>query len=171
MIGPSAIFPIAGGPVELDEFDRRLLDALQQDSRRTGEQLAALVGLSPAACLRRAQRLRETGVIEREIAIVAPEAVGRRMTMVVQVTLERENPATSDEFQRQMRRAPEVTQCYNVTGAIDFVLIVSVADMEAYEDFTRRYLFEKHVRRFETMVVIERVKFETTVLIADGGQD
>jgi Lrp/AsnC family transcriptional regulator, leucine-responsive regulatory protein len=171
MIGSSAIFPIAGGPVELDDFDRRLLDALQQDSRRTGEQLAALVGLSPAACLRRAQRLRETGVIEREIAIVAPEAVGRRMTMVVQVTLEREKPATSDEFQHQMRRAPEVTQCYNVTGAIDFVLIVSVADMEAYEDFTRRYLFEKHVRRFETMVVIERVKFETTVPIADGGRD
>jgi Lrp/AsnC family transcriptional regulator, leucine-responsive regulatory protein len=164
-------FSNRGGPVELDDFDRRLLDALQQDSRRTGEQLAVLVGLSPAACLRRAQRLRETGVIEREIAIVAPEAVGRRMTMVVQVTLEREKPATSDEFQRQMRRAPEVTQCYNVTGAIDFVLIVSVADMEAYEDFTRQYLFEKHVRRFETMVVIERVKFETTVPIADGGRD
>jgi Lrp/AsnC family leucine-responsive transcriptional regulator len=86
------------------------------------------------------------------------------------VTLEREKPATSDEFQRQMRRAPDVTQCYNVTGAIDFVLIVSVADMEAYEDFTRRYLFEKHVRRFETMVVIERVKFETIVPIADGGR-
>jgi len=165
-----AIFSIAGGPVELDDFDRRLLDALQQDSRRTGEQLAALVGLSPAACLRRAQRLRETGVIEREIAIVAPEAVGRHMTMIVQVTLEREKPATSDEFQRQMRQAPEVTQCYNVTGAIDFVLIVSIADMEAYEDFTRRYLFEKHVRRFETMVVIERVKFETIVPIADGGR-
>jgi Lrp/AsnC family transcriptional regulator, leucine-responsive regulatory protein len=117
------------------------------------------------------QRLRETGVIEREIAIVAPAAVGRRMSMVVQVTLEREHPATSAEFQRQMRRAPEVTQCYNVTGAIDFVLIVSVADMEAYEDFTRQYLFEKHVRRFETMVVIDRVKFETTVPIADGGRD
>jgi Lrp/AsnC family leucine-responsive transcriptional regulator len=155
--------------VELDDFDRRLLDALQQDSRRTGDQLAALVGLSPAACLRRAQRLRETGIIEREIAIVAPEAAGRRMTMVVQVTLEREQPATPDEFKRQMRRAPEVMQCYNVTGTTDFVLIVSVADMEAYEDFTRRFLFEKHVRRFETMVVIERVKFETTVPVADNG--
>jgi Lrp/AsnC family transcriptional regulator, leucine-responsive regulatory protein len=156
--------------VELDEFDRRLLDALQQDSRRTGDQLAALVGLSPAACLRRAQRLRETGIIEREIAIVAPEAVGRRMTMVVQVTLEREQPATADEFKRQMRRAAEVMQCYNVTGAIDFVLIVSVADMDEYEDFTKRLLFEKYVRRFETMVVIERVKFETTVPVADNGR-
>jgi len=156
--------------VELDDFDRRLLDALQQDSRRTGEQLAALVGLSPAACLRRAQRLRETGIIEREIAIVAPQAVGRRLSMVVQVTLEREQPATSDEFKRQMRRAPEVMQCYNVTGVTDFVLIVSVADMEEYEEFTKRLFFEKYVRRFETMVVIERVKFETTVSVADNGR-
>jgi Lrp/AsnC family transcriptional regulator, leucine-responsive regulatory protein len=158
-----------GLPVELDEFDRRLLDALQQDSRRTGDQLAALVGLSPAACLRRAQRLRETGIIEREIAIVAPQAIGRGLTMVVQVTLEREQPATSDEFKRQMRRAPEVMQCYNVTGVTDFILIVSVADMEEYEDFTKRLLFEKYVRRFETMVVIDRVKFETTVPVADNG--
>lgn len=59
-------------------------------------------------------------------------------------------------------------QCYNVTGATDFVLIVSVADMEEYEDFTKRLLFEKYVRRFETMVVIERAKFETTVPIADN---
>ena len=156
--------------MDLDEFDRRLLDALQQDSRRTGDQLAALVGLSPAACLRRAQRLRETGIIEREIAIVAPEAVGRRMSMVVQVTLEREHPATSDAFKRRMQRAPEVKQCYNVTGSTDFVLIVSVADMEEYEDFTKRYLFEKYVRRYETMVVIERVKFETTVPVAGNGR-
>src|SRR5919109_4782776 len=79
-------------PVELDDFDRRLLDALQQDSRRTGEQLAALVGLSPAACLRRAQRLRETGVIEREIAILAPAALGGMTSVLVLVTLERDRP-------------------------------------------------------------------------------
>jgi len=157
--------------MELDDFDRRLLDALQQDSRRTGEQLAALVGLSPAACLRRAQRLRETGIIEREIAIVTPEAVGRRLTMVVQVTIAREHPATSEEFKRQIRRAPEVMQCYNVTGATDFVLIVSVADMEEFDGFTKRLLFEKYVRRFETMVVIERVKFDTAVPVGDNVED
>jgi Lrp/AsnC family leucine-responsive transcriptional regulator len=168
MIAPLRFFP-SRGSVELDEFDRRLLDALQQDSRRTGEQLAALVGLSPAACLRRAQRLRETGIIEREIAIVAPAAVGRRLTMVVQVTLEQDQPTTKDEFKRQVRRAPEVMQCYSVTGAIDYILIVSVADMDAYEDFIKRPLFERYVRRFETMVVLERVKFETTVPVADNG--
>jgi Lrp/AsnC family leucine-responsive transcriptional regulator len=156
--------------VELDDFDRRLLDALQQDSRRTGEQLAVLVGLSPAACLRRAQRLRETGIIEREVAIIAPRAVGRRLTMVLTVTLDGERPEILDEFKRRMRRAPEVMQCYEVTGATDFVLIVALADMEEFEDFTKRLLSEKYVRRFETMVVIERVKFETTVPLADSSR-
>jgi Lrp/AsnC family transcriptional regulator, leucine-responsive regulatory protein len=168
MIAAIAIFSVARAPVELDEFDRRLIDALQQDSRRTGEQLAALVGLSAAACLRRAQRLRETGIIEREVAIVAPRAVGRRLTMVVTVTLATEQRDVLDELKRRIRRAPEVMQCYSVTGAADFVLIVTATDMEEYKAFIKRLLSEKYVRRFETMVVIDRVKFETTVPIVDS---
>jgi Lrp/AsnC family transcriptional regulator, leucine-responsive regulatory protein len=151
---------------ELDDFDRRLLDALQEDNRRTGEELAALVGLSPAACLRRAQRLRESGVIEREIAIVAPELVGRRLTMVVLVTLEREHANIIDEFKRLMQAAPEVMQCYYVTGAADFVLVLTADDMADYEEFTRRYLFERNVRRFETMAVMDRVKMGTAIPMA-----
>ena len=155
--------------MELDEFDRRLLAALQEDSRRTGEQLAALVGLSPAACLRRAQRLRETGIIEREVAIVAPRAIGRRLTIVLLVTLEGEQLETFDEFKRRMRRTPEVMQCYHVTGPTDFVVTITVADMEEYQTFTRGALFGKYVKRFEALVVIDRVKFETVVPIADDG--
>jgi Lrp/AsnC family transcriptional regulator, leucine-responsive regulatory protein len=152
--------------VELDEFDRRLLQALQQDSRRTGEQLAALVGLSPAACLRRVQRLRAAGIIEREVAIVAPRAVGRRLSIVLQVTLIGERAEVFEDFKRRMRRAPEVLQCYNVTGVTDFIVILAVADMEAYDAFIQRVMYGDVVRRFEAMVVIERVKFETALPIA-----
>jgi Lrp/AsnC family transcriptional regulator, leucine-responsive regulatory protein len=155
-------------PADLDEFDRRLLDALQADNRRTGEELADLVGLSPAACLRRAQRLRESGVIEREIAILAPELVGRRLTMVVLVTLEREHANIIDEFKRLMQRAPEVMQCYYVTGAADFVLVVTVEDIGEYEAFTQRYLFASYVKRFESMAVMGRVKFDTAIALADN---
>jgi Lrp/AsnC family transcriptional regulator, leucine-responsive regulatory protein len=101
--------------MELDDFDRRLLDAVQEDNRRTGEELAALVGLSPAACLRRLQRLRAGGAIEREVAILNPKVAGPRLNMVVLVTLEREGPDQLDRFAREMRSAPEVTQCYYVT--------------------------------------------------------
>jgi Lrp/AsnC family transcriptional regulator, leucine-responsive regulatory protein len=150
-------------PVALDDFDRRLLNALQQDSRRTGEQLAALVGLSPAACLRRAQRLRETGIIEREIAIVAPAAVGRALSMVLAVTLDSEQLDVVTEFKRRIRNAPEVEQCYSVTGPTDFILIIRTAGMDDYQDFIRRCLLAKYVKRFEAMVVIDRVKFDTAV--------
>jgi Lrp/AsnC family leucine-responsive transcriptional regulator len=152
--------------VELDDFDRRLLDALQEDNRRTGEDLAAIVGLSPAACLRRAQRLRDEKVIERDVSILAPEAIGRRLTMVVLVTLEREGPAFVDAFKRAMQQAPEVMQCYYVTGAADFVLVLTADDMVDYEDFTRRYLFARNVRRFETMAVMDRVKIGTAIPMA-----
>jgi len=152
--------------VELDDFDRRLLDALQADNRRTGEELADIVGLSAAACLRRAQRLRDEKVIERDVSILAPEALGRRLTMIVLVTLERESPDVVDAFKRSMRQAPEVMQCYYVTGAADFVLVLTADDMADYEAFTRRYLFERNVRRFETMAVMDRVKIGTAIPMA-----
>jgi Lrp/AsnC family leucine-responsive transcriptional regulator len=154
--------------MELDDFDRRLPDAVQEDSRRTGEALAAMVGLSPAACLRRLQRLRAAGVIEREVAIVDPRFTPARLGLIVNVTLERERPDLVDDFARSMRRAPEVSQCYYVTGAVDYVLLVSVADMEAYREFTRRHLFGTNVRRFETMVVMGRMKSGTSVPMADA---
>lgn len=153
--------------MELDGFDRRLLDAVQEDSRRTGEALAALVGLSPAACLRRLQRLRAAGVIEREVAIVAPRFTGPSVSLIVNITLERERGDLIDDFARTMRKAPEVSQCYYVTGTVDFVLVLTVADMEAYRDFTRRHLFGSNVRRFDSMVVMSRMKFGTSVPMAD----
>ena len=152
--------------MELDTLDRRLLEAVQDDSRRTGEDLAELVGLSPAACLRRLQRLRASGIIEREIAIVDPRVARARLTLIVMVTLERERPDLIDGFARAMRDATEVTQCYYVTGAMDYVLMVSVGDMAEYEEFTRRHLFGINVRRFETMAVMGRTKFTTAVALA-----
>jgi Lrp/AsnC family leucine-responsive transcriptional regulator len=153
--------------MELDAFDRRLLDALQQDSRRTGDQLSEIVGLSPAACLRRAQRLREAGVIEREVAILAPAALGGLMSVIVLVTLDRDRPDVVDGFHRAMASADEVQQCYSITGTFDVALVVAVPDMDAYNDFIKRNLRNKPVHRFETMVVLERQKFTTAVPIAD----
>jgi Lrp/AsnC family leucine-responsive transcriptional regulator len=153
--------------MELDAFDRRLLDALQQDSRRTGDQLAQIVGLSPAACLRRAQRLREAGIIEREVALVAPAAVGGRVSVIVLVSLERDRLDAVDSFHRTMAHAEEVQQCYSITGVFDLALVVGVPDMDAYNDFIKRHLHEKPVHRFETMVVLERLKFTTAVPLAD----
>ena len=107
-------------------------------------------------------------LIEREIAIVDPRVARARLTLIVMVTLERERPDLIDGFARAMRDATEVTQCYYVTGAMDYVLMVSVGDMAEYEEFTRRHLFGINVRRFETMAVMGRTKFTTAVALASA---
>lgn len=155
---------IASLPAELDEFDLKLLDALQENNQRTSEELADLVHLSPASCLRRARRLREIKAIVADVSIVAPEVIGPRMTMIVLVSFEREQYDVVNTFKASMRAHPQVTQCYYVTGTADFVLFISVRDVADYEAFTQRIFFEnRNVKRFETMVVMSCAKFELGV--------
>lgn len=152
--------------IELDSFDIRLLAVLQQNNQLTSAQLAERVGLSPAACLRRAKRLREEGIIIGDVSLVAPEAVGRRMTMIVLVEFERERIDLIDTFKSSMQRTLEVMQCWYVTGDADFVLLITAEDMADYEAFTNRFFFENpNIRRFRTMVVMNRVKFGMAVPI------
>lgn len=157
--------------VELDGFDRKLLSALQVDSRQTNEKLSEKVSLSQAACHRRVKNLRERGVIERDVAIVSPQAVGYSLTLIVHVTLLKEHGTLLDQFKRTMRDLPEVTQCYYITGTMDFTLIVMARDMQDYEEFTKVHFFgNRNVARFETNVVMNTVKFTTAVPI-DGLED
>ncbi|WP_229837446.1 Lrp/AsnC family transcriptional regulator [Thalassobaculum fulvum] len=144
---------------DLDAFDRKLLALVQENARLTAEQLGERVGLSASACHRRLRRLREAGVIEAEIAVVAPETVGRSLTMIVEVSLEREHPHIIDAFKRSMRATPEVMQCYYVTGDADFIIILTARDMKSYERFTQRFFFDNpQVRKFRTFVVMDRTK-------------
>jgi len=150
--------------VQLDSFDIKLLSALQENNQRTSEELASLVNLSPAACLRRVKRLRDTRVISADVSVVAPEALGQRMTMIVVVALERDQHDLTDAFMASMRSTPQVTQCYYVTGQADFVLVISVRDMNDYDAFTRSFFAaNRNVKRFDTMVVMTRAKFEMGV--------
>lgn len=152
----------------LDDFDRRLLALVQDNARLTAEQLGERVGLSASACQRRLKRLRATGVIEAEIAVVAPEAVGRALTMIVEVSLEREHPHIIDAFKKSMRATPEVMQCYYVTGDADFIIVLTARDMKSYERFTQRFFFDNpQVRRFRTFVVMDRTKVGLGVPVDD----
>lgn len=149
---------------KLDGFDIKLLNAVQRDNRITADDLSSAVGLSSSACLRRLKRLRKEGVIESEIAVVSPDAIGQTLTMVVEVTLERERPDILDDFKKSMRMTPEVMQCYYVTGEIDFILIVTARNMQEYEAFTQRFFFDNpNIQRFHTLVVMDRVKVGLSV--------
>ncbi len=145
-------------------MDVAILSCLQADARTIAESIGAKVGLSAAAVQRRIKRLRETGVIEREVAVLSPQALGLSMTFVVMVEMERESLAVLDGFRRQVLADDNVQQCYYVTGNADFVLVVTCRDMAGFEAFTRRMFFDNpNVRHFTTSVAMDRVKTGLTL--------
>jgi DNA-binding Lrp family transcriptional regulator len=155
-------------PHALDTFDIRLLDLLQHNCRQTAEQLSERLGLSPAAVQKRLKKLRDGGVVEAEIALIDPGAVGRDMTIIVEVSLERENLAVLDSFKRRMRAAPLVQQCYYTTGEADFTLILVVRDIGEYRRFTQDNFFgTPEVSKFKTSIVMDRVKVGMAVSLQD----
>jgi len=143
----------------IDNFDRHILDILQESNRTTSDQIAEQVGLSAAAVQRRIKRMREQQIIRADISVVNPKAVGQNISLIVQVTLERERMDLLDSFKKAMSDHKSVQQCYYVTGSADFILLVSAADMEEYEEFTREVFFgNDNVKGFETNVVMDSVK-------------
>jgi DNA-binding Lrp family transcriptional regulator len=144
---------------DLDPFDRKILRLLQTDNAVSQRDIAAAGALSPAAVHRRIRRLEADGVITANVAVVAPERVGRPLTLVVGVSVESERAAALEETKRLFAAAPEVQQCYYVTGDFDFILVLTAADMSEYERLTTR-LFSDHanVARFRTFVVMDRTK-------------
>ena len=143
----------------LDEFDLKLLEQIQQNNRFSADELAEKVCLSPSSVQRRLRRLRQAKIIEREVAIVSPEALGRSLTGIVEVTLDTDRPKAVEEFQRAIQVMPEVMQGYYVTGNADFILIVTAKSMEDYEEFGRSLSKTRYVKHLRTSVVMRRVKW------------
>jgi Lrp/AsnC family leucine-responsive transcriptional regulator len=140
----------------LDAFDLRILTALQRDARTPVSELAEEVGLSAPACYRRIRALRESGAVEREVALVSPGVMGWSVTMIVLVTLERDRGRIVDDLVRKLRAAPEVIDVWYVTGDHDLVLHVAAQNMSTYDAFTRRAIHaEEHVLSFKTLVVMQ----------------
>lgn len=150
----------------LDDLDRRILNALQVDATHTNAELAALVHVSPPTCLRRVKQLTEEGVIERQVAIVAPEKVGAGLTAIVEITLDVQAADKMAEFEQLVGKEPAVLQCYRVAPGPDFVLVVQVPDMPAYHALAHR-VFATHanVRNVKAYFSTFRSKFETRIAL------
>ncbi|HCP82061.1 MAG TPA: ArsR family transcriptional regulator [Octadecabacter sp.] len=143
----------------IDATDRELLALIQNDARTSLDVLAHAIDASPATVQRRLKRMRENGVIDREIAVLSPRAVGIPMFFLVLVELERERGSDLDDFRRTLRDEPAVQQAYYITGEADFALVCAAPDMDAFEDLTRRLFMDRpNVRRFRTSVVMDRTK-------------
>ncbi|HEY1043798.1 MAG TPA: Lrp/AsnC family transcriptional regulator [Telluria sp.] len=154
------------GSAQLDELDRRILEVIQLDASHTNAELAELVHVSPPTCLRRVKQLTESGVIERQVALVSPDKVGVRLTAIVEITLDVQAAERMEEFEQHVAAEGAVMQCYRVSPGPDFVLVVQVADMPAYHALAHR-LFAGHrnVRNVKAYFSTFRSKFETRIAV------
>ncbi|MCE8511728.1 Lrp/AsnC family transcriptional regulator [Ruegeria pomeroyi] len=150
----------------LDAADLTILRSLQEDCRLGLEELAHRCALSVPSVQRRLKRLREAGLIEKEIAVLDPAGFDWKMTFVVMVELERESLQQLDLFRKRAKAEPQVQQCYYVTGEADFILICTARDMQDFEALTHRLFFEdSNVRRFRTSVAMDRTKVSLSLPI------
>lgn len=149
-----------------DRTDARILEIVQKDNRLTSEMIGDLVGLSATACQRRLKRLRSEGIIEADVSIVSPKAVGRPIQMLVLVRLERERPDIVDRFKKAIKCSVEIANGFYVTDDADFVLFIAARSMEDYEQFTRQFFYDNpDIKGFKTMVIMDRVKTGFTIPI------
>ncbi|MBQ1497991.1 MAG: Lrp/AsnC family transcriptional regulator [Sphingomonas sp.] len=153
---------------DLDPFDRRLLALVQRDAAQTAEALAGQVGLSASAVQRRLKRLRATGVILGEIAVVDPLKVGKPNFFLAALEIERERPELIARLRQWLAAEEQVQQVYYVTGTADFVLVVVAPDVGAYDALMSRLMADNpNVRRFTTNVALGVGKRGLLVPIAD----
>lgn len=145
--------------VDLDTVDLRIIEQLQIDARVPIPTLAERVGLSGPACYRRIRRLRATGAILREVAVVSPRTVGWPLSMICLVTLEREGAKTIEDVLRKLEAQPEVIEAWQITGEFDFAVKIVARDMESYDNLVHRlFAQDDRVRSFMTLVVIRSTK-------------
>lgn len=152
--------------VDLDDLDRRILEQLQHDCALTNQELATRVHASAPTCLRRVRRLVDSGVIARQVAILAPEKIATSLTAIVEITLDVQAAERLDAFERSLIDEPAVQQCYRVSTGPDFVVIAQVRDMPAYHALVHRaFTAQANVRNVRTFFSVHRAKFETRVEI------
>ena len=144
----------------MDEIDKKILTQLQDNCALTNHELATLVHVSPATCMRRVKKLVQNGVIERQIAILSPEKLGAGLTAIVEISLDRQSAEALEDFERRVLNEPALQQCYRVSPGPDFVLILQVKDMVDYHALAHRlFTAAANVRNVRSFFSLRRSKF------------
>lgn len=150
--------------IEIDEVDIRLLFELQRDASLSNIELAERVHTSPPTCLRRVKRLRDTGLIERQIAVLSTDklapVLGQGLCAIIEITLDRQGAELLEAFERRVAVDDAVQQCYRVSPGPDFVLVVHVLDMPDYLALAQRlFTSDANVRNVKAFFSVKRSKF------------
>jgi len=156
--------------LDLDRFDRQLLTLVQQDAALTAEQLAEHVSLSASAIQRCLKRLREQGVIQRQVAVLDAAQIGRPTTFIAALQVDSERPEPMARLRAWLDAEAAVQQAFYVTGENDFILVVTATDAAAYEALMARLLADNpNVRRYTTQVAMGVLKRGLALPVPGGG--
>jgi Lrp/AsnC family transcriptional regulator len=151
----------------LDRIDRKILTLLQQDCAIPIAELADKVGLSQTPCWKRVQKLQELGIITGRVALVDPETVGLKLTVLVALEAGDHTPAWIERFSTVAAAMPEVMDIYRMAGDVDYMLRVVVADMTAYDGFYKRLIDAVHVKNVTSRFAMECIKSTTALSLPE----
>ena len=156
--------------INIDATDIKLLELLQSDASLSNQALAERVHVSPPTCLRRVKRLRDAGLIEREIAVLNADKLavllGYGLTALVEISLDRQGAEELAKFEARVVLDDAVQQCYRVSPGPDFILLVHVADMPGYLALAQRlFTSDANVRNVKAFFSVKRAKFQPKVLL------
>ncbi len=147
----------------MDEIDRNILRILQEDAALSNAELAERVGLSTTPCWRRVQRLEESGVIQRRVALVDPEKINLAVTVFVAIRTNQHSKQWFQGFADAVSEMPEVVEFYRLSGDIDYLLRVVVPDIEAFDRLYKRLIERVDLFDVSSSFAMEQIKLTTAL--------
>ena len=147
----------------LDEMDVKILSILQEDCTRPVAEIGKEVGLSTTPCWRRIQKLEETGVIRKRVAVLEPERVNAGVTVFVSIKTDKHSTAWLDKFHKAVDDFPEVIEFYRMSGEVDYLLRVVVPDIRAYDEFYKKMISRIEIAKVSSAFAMEQMKYTTAL--------
>ncbi len=153
----------------LDSIDWKILTLLQEDARITNIELSRAIGLSPSPCLARVKALEKSGHISRYVSLVDSLKVGLKLSVFINVALERQVESALERFEESIKLRPEVMECYLMTGESDYLIRVVVADIQVLEDFILNFLSKiPGIGNIKSSFALKQVKYKTALPLPGG---
>ena len=153
----------------LDSIDWKILNLLQNDARITNIELSRAIGLSASPCLERVKALEKSGHISRYVSLVDSLKVGLKLSVFINVTLERQVESALERFEESIKLRPEVMECYLMTGESDYLIRVVVADIQILEDFILNFLSKiSGIGNIKSSFALKQVKYKTALPLPGG---
>ena len=153
----------------LDSIDWKILNLLQNDARITNIELSRAIGLSASPCLARVKALEKSGHISRYVSLVDSLKVGLKLSVFINVTLERQVESALERFEESIKLRPEVMECYLMTGESDYLIRVVVADIQMLEDFILNFLSKiSGIGNIKSSFALKQVKYKTALPLPGG---